>query len=545
MRAISSIIAAILVVSACEDLVFAATKKYGVTGRISDASGYSIMLVQENGDTHVGSLKSSGAFSIKSLSLTQLKNASLHLIDGDGRYAGPVVLATKGSQASITFSGKTPRSSTLQLGKISLNSGYATLKKNQLDKTQYSRPRVGAVDGKPIGAGEMGLVQSTTTSGLRIQDDTESNPGADEDLDGIPNAFDADDDGDLIIDATDPDSVGQDVPYTGLFFDFRRTLNANVRAGLNDTVIDSAISGENAFSLTFFISLPPNQSDIDGGHVVCDDSLTYCRPNTPLGYYGGISESTSEFRDHPWSELLTSSGYPRMERISVSGSPAIVASIQPRVGPDEFRPGDVYQVRLTEGESVRSTRSFALAPYFVSIPALKEYNAGSGSVSVDYSSLTADSGSIPGLPGNPIVLGSDGLLTLTFWRPQRLAIGSSESGYYDWGHLNYGVVIEQAQATCAGYYSSLSSELTEDSSALGEGNSPLAQNGADLTPLRDSPNDRAADASHTLSFTVNLKDCLSRAGQSPGVYSIDLQAAGESVTGGRSAATQVITVQIP
>jgi hypothetical protein len=332
---------------------------------------------------------------------------------------------------------------------------------------------------------------------------------------------------------------------TGLVFDFRKTLNAHVRSGLSDDAIDAVIGGENVFSLTFFFSLSSQQESVDGGHVICDDSLVYCRRNNPTAFYGGVSESTDLFRNRPWSELLTSDGYPRMERISVGGRPAIVASIQPRVGRSQFRPGDVYQVNLTSGTTLVSSRSLALAPYFVSIPALKEYNAGSGTVSVDYGAVTADSGSIPGIQGNPIVISAEGDLTLTFWRPQRQAIRSTESGYYDWGNLNYGVVIDQAQATCAGLYSQVSSELVESPDGLGTGGSPLAQQGAKLSPLRDQQGDRAANVANVLTFTVNLKECATRAGLGAGTYNITLRAAGEPVTGGEVSATQSLSVQIP
>jgi len=49
---------------------------------------------------------------------------------------------------------------------------------------------------------------------------------------------------------------------------------------------------------------------------------------------------------------------------------------------------------------------------------------------------------------------------MTFWRPQRAAIRSDESGYYDWGNLNYGVTVGNIQATCAGLFSNVSGGAT-------------------------------------------------------------------------------------
>lgn len=522
----------------------AAASKYTLSGKVSGATGYRILLVQKNGTTKETTLTRSGAFSFKKLTSGQLKGATLQLVDADGRYAGPVVLGRKGSKVSITFSGKADSTTDYSLGQLVLKSGYATLKKAPIAKI-YEKAKVFAVGGKPVGAGEMGLAETITTSALRIRAG-EQNAGGDSDLDGIPNSFDADDDGDLILDASDPDSEGLDVPYTALFFDFRRTLNSHVRDGLTEERVNGVVGGENTFSLTFFFSLP-SDSPIDGGYVVCDDALSYCRKDTPLAFYGGVTESTSEFRNHPWSELLTSAGYPRMERISLSGgSNAIVASIQPRVDASAFRAGDVYRVALTQGSTEVSSKSLALTPYFVSVPALKEYNAGNGTVSVDYSSVTPESGSIPGVsPGSPIVLSSEGNLTFTFWRPQRAAIRSDESGYYDWGNLHYGVIAGDIQATCAGFYTGVSSDLTVDSTPLGNGDSPLANQGANLAPYTDTVGDRAASSENTLTFTVNLKDCLARAGGSPGTHLVTLSARGEDLTGGSNAAAQIMYVQIP
>ncbi len=521
----------------------AATTSYNMSGKVVGGAGYSVLLVFKDGATKSIKLGNSGNFSFRKLKLNKMKGASLQLVDSNGRYAGAVVLGKKGSKVSTTFSGKINNAAGYTLGKIILNSGYATVK-TKPNASVITRPNIPAVNGRPIGAGEYGLVQTVSAGAIRARATSESNPGADDDLDGIPNAFDVDDDGDLILDASDEDSHGLDIPYTNLVFDFRRTLNAHVRDGLTDDVIDDVVSSENTFSLTFFFSLPP-ESQVDGGYVVCDDALVYCRKDDPLGYYGGISESNDDFKNHPWNELLTSDGYPRMESINLSFGRAIVASIQPRVSGSQFRPGDVYQVRLTQGDAVASTRSLALAPYFVSIPAMKEYDAGFGTVQVDYDSVTPDSGSIPGMQGNPIVLSNSGLLTISFWRPQRAALRSDESGFYDWGNLNYGLVLDQAQATCGGLYSAVSGDLVEDSTPLGTGDSPFANQGANLSPLRDQQGDRAADAENTVSFTVDVKTCATRAGLGAGTYNFSLRAAGEEVTGGQVSAVQSISIQVP
>lgn len=181
----------------------------------------------------------------------------------------------------------------------------------------------------------------------------------------------------------------------------------------------------------------------------------------------------------------------------------------------------------------------------MSVPAIKAYSTGGASTVIDYNSVSPTAGGIPGVsPSDPIVLATDGKLTLSFWRPQREPVGV-ESGYHDFGGLNYGLIIDNAQATCSGFYSNASEELRENTNAMGEENSPYAYRGADLTPLVDQQRDRPANANNLLTFTVDLKSCLARSGGTPGVHGVTLTAAGAQLTGGKNAANQSFYVQIP
>ena len=519
-----------------------------VKGTLKGATGYTLALLYKDGSSATRKLTASGAFSFSNVKLRNLAGATLQLIDPDGRYFGPVVLGRKNRKVSISLRGKTvDRKAVLNVGRLTLRTGYASAAAG-LSPVLYTTPRVAADSaGKPTGAGSLGVIQGGSSSSklrsAKVSASNSSNPGDDTDADGIINAVDADDNGNGILDSADPASAGTDTPYVGIVFDFGTTLNAWVRSGLSDAAIDALVSGENAFSSTLFISLPQTSS-IDGGYIVCGDALTYCRPNTPLGYSGGVSESSDRYRG-PMSSLLNSRGYPILERISVGGRPAIVLSMQPRVGRDTFRAGDLYRVVLTSGTREVSSRTFALPPYFVSIPAMKEYTANGTTTVVDYNSVSPTGGDIPGrFPGNPIVLGSDGLLRLTAWRPQREPLGS-ETGYQDFGGLNYGVIVDQLQATCSGFYSNVTSELVERSDGLGEGGSPFSQQGARLQPLVDQVPDRPANISNTLSFTVDLKSCLARAGGTPGTHRVSFTAAGTDLTGGANAGTQSFYVAIP
>jgi len=517
-------------------------------GVLVKGRGYTVYLIEKNGRSTSAPVSSNGTFSFKKATKARLKGASLQVSDGNGRYAGPIVLGGTGTKVSTFFSGKlaNAKQKKLSLGKITLKLGYAQLAKSTTKSlgVVVAKATTKAFKGKPLGAGQLGLVR--TGSAVNVTSFFEraaSVSGSDEDLDGIPNAFDADDDGDLILDSSDPDSAGSDIPYTTMVLDIRNSLNAHVRSGLSDASIDAVIGGDNVFALSTFVSLPSEQSNsATGGYIICDDALAYCRPNTPVAFFSGVSESSNDFR-RPWAELLTSAGYPRMEKIHSLG--AIVAAIQPRVGRSQFRPGDVFEAVVTSDAGEVTRKTFTLAPYFVSVPALKSYDAGAGEEAVDYSSVSPSSGSVPGTSASdPIVLPPSGQLTMTFWRPQRAAIRSDESGYFDWGSLNYGVGVGDVQATCAGLYTNVSSELVADTTPFGTGDSIFLNQGANPTPYRDSLGDRAASVGNTLTFTVDLKTCATRAGGTgTGTAMVSLEARGESVTGGQTTARQSFYVQ--
>jgi hypothetical protein len=525
-----------------------AAQSLTIEGELVKGRGYTVYFVEKSGKSTSAAVSGNRKFSFKKISKARLQGASLQVSDAQGRYAGPIVLGGSGSKVSTTFSGKlaTSKQRTISLGKITVKTGYAELARSTATSLggAVARPTIRAVRGKPLGAGQLGLVRTRSTGSLSsFVTQAAVSPGGDDDLDGIPSAFDADDDGDLILDASDPDSAGSDIPYTSMVLDLRTALNAHVRSGLSNTAIDAVVGGENLFVVYTFISLPQNQSSLaTGGYIICDDALAYCRRNTPVAYFSGVSESSNEFR-RPWAEILTSSGYPRMEKINSLG--AIVAAIQPRVGRSQFRPGDVYEAVVTSGAGEITRKTFTLAPYFVSVPALKSYDVGAGEVEVDYNSVSTTSGSIPGTsPSDPIVLPPSGQLTMTFWRPQRAAIRTDETGYLDWGSLNYGVGVGDVQATCAGLYTDVSGELIEDTTPFGEGDSIFFNQGANGSPYRDSVGDRAASASNTLTFTVDLKTCATRAGGSgTGTSMVSLEARGESVTGGQTTARQSFYVQ--
>ena len=517
-----------------------------LNGKLKNGSGYTVIILSENGEVRSAAVNSKGVFSFSKLPRNFTKNATLQLQDSTGQYAGPVVLRAAKNKAYTYLSGVLPRGQKgIALGELNLKSGYAQGGNKLLPALINSKRFVRATStGIPLGAGKSGLVNTVATARGTFQKSTGSQPaGGDSDRDGTPDVFDVDDNGDLNLDATDAttaSSTGRQNPFSTLYLGFSESLNANI-ASVTQSSIDAVISGANRFALIFFLPLEPN-STVTGAHVICNPSIPYCNPISGTAVYSGVSESSMDLRGQLWRDINTNrSGYPNLERISRG---ALVAGIQPRVGTSGFRPGDLFLIEYTNSSNqVVSRRTMSLPPYFVTVPAVRSFDTGSGAQQVDYTN--------PNTPGanssSPIVLGSNGLLKLTFWRPQRQTIAGAESGSYrDMGRLHYGVIINggSQEVTCAGLYSELSESLTENGAAL-PGGSFTSQSGAILWPLDDAASDGEPSASNVLSFTVNLKSCLARMGGSPNTYNVSLTAAGEQLSGGANRAAQTFAVTIP
>lgn len=521
----------------------AATGKISLKGKLKNSAGYQVVLMATDGNSKSATTNSRGSFTISNVSKNFLTGATLQLIDTAGRYAGPVVLATDKkvkTRGFLQFSGK---GTNIDLKTINLSSGFAKVAKiSTATYNKNARTTVNATTGKPAGAGKSGVVASSESS-LGIFADS-SDIGRDLDGDGIPSAFDFDDDGDLNLDGTDPDSASTSAhnsPFTTLNLSLTESLNDNI-GNATQSNIDAVIGGEGQFNLAIYFSADPDLT-VTGGHVVCDSSLVYCRKTADGGstaIYSGASESDDSLRGQIWSDLnADGSGFPNLEIIR--DGDAYIAFVQPKVGTSQFSPGDTFQAVLVNGSSTVQTKTLSLPPYFVTVPAIKTYTSGSGLLEVDY-----DNSSTPGSgPSNTISITSSGLLTINYWRPQRQTVSGAETGSYkDMGHLHYGVIVGgvDSEFTCGGLYSSLSGTLTEDSTPLGTGDSIFAQDGANLWPLTDSSDDAEPDAANILSFTVNLKTCITRAGLAIGNYQVTLVAAGEDLSGGANRSSQIFYV---
>ena len=533
----------------------AAGRRVSVDGRVAGGAGMTLLAVAPDGSAVRATLDRKGRFRV-ALPAATARDATLQLVHPSGSYFGPVVLASSRGRSYLALGGKS-----VDLGTLALRASWAVatrpLPASKLDATLFA-----AADGrgKPLGAGRLGLVRTPAAQKRKSQgvrglaaalDEGQGSQsghdgaGGDPDGDGIPNLVDADDNGNLVLDAVDPVSAQESASNAGLFstlfLGFEQALNANA-AGVTQQAIDAAIAGENMFGLVFYFDEARfSGRTITGAHVDCF-TLLYCRPGDGTAILGGVSESSPSLpRGSRWVEYNPDgSGYPNLERIDRGdGSPAAwVAGVGPRVATADIRPGDMFSV-VFGSDAGPITIPTSLSGYFVTTPAILSYASGGAATAVSYPVPAA----APGTRANPLVLSAT-QLTLTFWGPQRAAIPGAESGsYIDMGHLRYGVVPSIAGASgefgCSGFYSSLSPTLSEVASS--------SDPATDLFPLRDSAGDAAPDLARTLSFAVDLGECLAARGIDPTGLTLDLTltAASEPRPGGMDRAAQTVSVRLP
>ena len=360
----------------------------------------------------------------------------------------------------------------------------------------------------------------------------------------MAGVYDADDDGDLILDGADANTgASYGGLFSTLFLGMTQTVNAN--AGSTQAQIDPVISAANTFNLIFFFgSKPVGARTVQSANVNCF-GLVYCRRGAGTAVLTGLTESSPTLpRGTPWTDYNPDgSGFPNLEAVqSSSGDTVLSAGVQPRVGTDQIAPGDTYNVTFGTDAGPISV-PLSLAAYFVTTPALRSHSSGGATTAVSYPVAAGT----PGSSGSaPIVMESN-RLTLTFWRPQRTAIPGAEARELtDQGHLRYGVTptVEgfNREFSCAGQYSALSPTLSAEAST-----GIFPEQGAQLFPLIDKADDAAPDPGETLSFTVDLGACLSAAGVTAAgrTMNLTLTAAGEPRPGGQDRGAQIIAVRLP
>lgn len=192
-----------------------------ITGALG-AKGYTVMALAADGRVTTAPAPT-GRFRIT----PPAARVTLQLRAPDGTYAGPVVVARAAySNVVVGVRAGAP------LGPIALDPrlGYATVRRvapRWIDRARWARARGGV---EPFGVRSVGRELSAPPK---------RPPPGDADADGVPDVFDVDDDGDLVLDAVEPPARPDPVQITSQLAELDSP--ANVNAGMSRAQIEDAL----------------------------------------------------------------------------------------------------------------------------------------------------------------------------------------------------------------------------------------------------------------------------------------------------------------
>ena len=160
----------------------AQARRPAIEGRVA-GSGYEVVALSPDGRSRAATARRDFRL------VPPARTVTLHLRDGDGVYAGPVVVAGRGRRAVVRVRAGA------DVGTIEVRGSYARTREDLARRRRGRGRPVRATGGVPIGAGRLGLVGSRARGPV--------GPGHDRDADGLPGLWDVDDDGDLVLDTAE------------------------------------------------------------------------------------------------------------------------------------------------------------------------------------------------------------------------------------------------------------------------------------------------------------------------------------------------------
>jgi hypothetical protein len=446
-----------------------------ITGKLSKA-GYTVMALAPSG--RATSLRVRG----RNFRLTPPASVvTLHLRAANGRYAGPIVVGTKGRLAVVGVRAGA------KLGTINVRAGYGRVAKRLPKRFVDTRRLARANKGVPIGARVFGRVTSRPSAAGLL-------PGQDRDVDGLPNTLDIDDDGDRVLDNSDHQdtlralSLSQTGETPQLFFFHSLVLplsqTVNAHAGpLSSEQIDTVLSERGALSV---FKLPGDSRELDCG------GLVYCSTGgTGRVGVGGFGPEFPECCDSDGDSFGTIDGPP---------GNAHFFFLSHRTTSAQIRTGDVLIERVTTG-GVETQFPATLQGVIATVPALVSYSDGQGNATTIAYPTVHRPYPVKAGPGGDVVV------SLTLWRPQRRPIPPETAEWIDIGRLTYQVYAGCRPTGCLGERCQQDAYSTADPN-LRPASLPAYMDGA----LTDSAPDQPADSTHTLTFSINLTRCLAANG---------------------------------
>lgn len=475
-----------------------------ITGSLAK-NGYTVIALGYDGQASSAVVKR-GRFRV----VPPAGKVTLNLRNAKGVYAGPVAVGKRGKRLVVGVRAGAA------LGKLKLAKGFAQPRRKL--RAKFAEPSRTAVTrkGAPAGAGRFGLVRGRAVGA--------SGSGRDADFDGVPGAFDIDDDGDLVLDNNDrsggariaqvpPGPMGEPAgsPSMRLFSNFHfnvsETLNANA-GGVTREQIDAAMTKAKSFvGLVFFLPTGVDSAELDCG------GLSYCSSGGT-----GHTQSLDPFADGPAFPACCDEdgdGWGTITRGPTGDFQLVTLAPSNLIGS-----GDTFVEHFTAADGSDQQLTGSLNYMFNTTPAVKAYVDGSGAgATVAYPAPP----NAPGTTANPLALQPDAngeyRLSLELWRPQRDAISEAgePAGFVDIGGLSYTVSIPNAP----------SDPSSTGGPQRGPGNCNLENFTSSHPDLQqtespyeriDAAADTPSDPANTLIVEVNFTKCAAQAGQtlSPG-----------------------------
>ena len=573
-----------------------------LTGSAGSIAGLRVLVLPTRGSSVTVTPK--GGKVTAKIAASALNGTSLQLIARDGSYAGPVLLNRTGSTGATRLASSTQ--TTIALGTIRVSKGFGALVTPLPSASTLAKGKVKlAKSGAPLGAGRLGLVrtsgkaakaarQSGSAPGGPCTSDgsTDAGPGGDCDQDGVPNAVDVDDNGNLTLDAVDKVSAQVSArlnPWSALRPSLQNATNiyaGTTRDQINAALGSSASSSTGAtanLGISFYVDQryidQTGTTAFDNVWISCPAQMVWCAPGSGTATISGFSEAQSllpgmaAYAAMPWSGYTGSectqgtgctatngpsgNAFVELYRTDNGGGgrgpvlPTWVAMVAPN-SPDTLAgvvPGDVVTINAQRA-GVLTQVPVSLSPYFITSPALLSANATTYTYPL--------TGSSPGASeSSALVLGTDGLLALKIWRPQRFALPGETAAYYDVAGLHWGATVDFIRGTDGSEQRPSREAGCALSSPTGLTATPYSSSPDDpfntIAPLLDDTRadfatDTANAANATIGFTIDVAGCARANGLNPASgtkASVTLQAVGEALTGGANRSSLTLNVQFP
>ena len=449
----------------------AAGVKYQVTGKISGAKGKTVLLIADTGKV-LGSQaisKSPTTLKITSNSKTSnLSGATLQLVTtSGGDYYGPVVLGWSSKTKVYTQFGTKPTSKgkyavgDLSVKGITTLQGYAKAAKSlSPSKKQVKNSVTKAVNYKPVGVGTYGKAPGGTNaqaflSNLRnfngaslvgdfdirnaIADDQKFD-GGDADGDGLPNAFDVNDDGDGKLDQADTNTPA---PNIGANCEVAASLN--VFTNFKSTGLNFA-GNVNRFGSGSFEATDSNIATAMTStlSVVMSNVQNVCGSPVSKTYFKGVGSVP-----YAPKEYVDITGYAGTDYQWTVGDGKIGGRQVPGLSsyafsaPNEISGQDALVMKVITADGKEYEFASSMGFVFITHPQPKSFTVGAGSAeNVTYSGSSATFGvnathSMQSGTNFMAVGSGPSQLKIEFRVPQRLAIDGESGKYWNLGNMDY------------------------------------------------------------------------------------------------------------